>query len=80
MQQIDILTYIALSEEFDAVFHELGVQFRPEEIRDVAITLFVGEVYSPSLARTPFPSRDCPGRKNGHRSGGFCIVCNASAP
>lgn len=52
---IDILLYIALSEEFnhlaDDLIGDLGRVFVPQELEDVAITLFVGEVFSPVLAR-----------------------------
>ena len=51
--QIDILLYIALSEEFDALSDELigemGKGFTPHELDDLAITIFLGKVTSPVL-------------------------------
>jgi nucleoside phosphorylase len=52
MPPIDILTYVALSEEFNAMIQDLGEHFEPEEIKDIAITAFIGEVASPALNRS----------------------------
>ena len=53
--QIDILLYIALSEEFDALSDELinefGKDFTPHELCDLAITIFLGNVTSPFLTQ-----------------------------
>lgn len=50
---IDVLLYIALSEEFnhlsDELIEELGDAFKPQELDDIAITVFCGKVTSPVL-------------------------------
>ena len=47
----DILLYIALSEEFndlsDELIDKLGKSFNPIELKEIAITVFSGEIYSP---------------------------------
>lgn len=48
---VDILIYIALSEEFDALMKELGTSFLPREFSDTAITAFLGTIYSPILSK-----------------------------
>ena len=48
---IDILLYIALSEEFDGItdilIRELGTSFKPCELDDLCLTIYYGCVYSP---------------------------------
>ncbi len=52
---IDILLYIALSEEFndlsDELIDELGDGFMPRELNDIALTVFCGKVYSQALKK-----------------------------
>lgn len=45
----DILLYVALSEEFDAVIAMLGAGFKPRELENVALTGFFGKINSPAL-------------------------------
>lgn len=47
----DILLYVALSEEADAVLEMLGYEFEPKEFPDVALTGFFGGLRSPVLGR-----------------------------
>lgn len=55
ISQIDVLLYIALSEEFnhlsDKLIEEVGDAFVPQELVDIAITIFCGKVFSPVLNR-----------------------------
>ena len=48
---VDILLYVALSEEVDSVLEMLGGHFEPEQFRDVALTGFFGTLRAPSLER-----------------------------
>jgi len=48
---IDILIFIALSEEFDVAMSMLGKDFKPIELKDVALTCFVGRIPSPTMSR-----------------------------
>jgi nucleoside phosphorylase len=48
---VDILLYVALSEEVDSVLAVLGSGFRPEEFTDVALTGFFGTLASPAAGR-----------------------------
>jgi nucleoside phosphorylase len=52
---IDILLYIALNEEFndlsDQLIEKLGDGFMPYELKDIAITIFCGKVFSPALEK-----------------------------
>jgi len=48
---IDILLYVALSEEFDVVIEMLGPDFKSQEQIDVALTGFFGKIASPTLNR-----------------------------
>jgi len=52
---IDILLYIALGEEFNDLYEkligELGNEFKPLELEDLALTIFFGKVFSPVLNR-----------------------------
>jgi nucleoside phosphorylase len=52
---IDVLLYIALSEEFndlsDELIEELGDGFMPQELEDIALTVFYGKISSPALNR-----------------------------
>lgn len=55
MSQTDILLYIALSEEFDDVsdgFKELGYKLSPQELEDIAITVFHTEIPSSHLNKS----------------------------
>ncbi|MCP4119150.1 MAG: hypothetical protein GY737_27845 [Desulfobacteraceae bacterium] len=49
--KIDILLYIALSEEFndltDILINELDTSFRPCELDDLCVTIWYGSIYSP---------------------------------
>ncbi|MFL5805352.1 MAG: hypothetical protein ACJ8CR_26875 [Roseiflexaceae bacterium] len=45
-KQIDIVVYVALSEEFTYIKEELGSAFEPVEITDIAITCFFGQIQS----------------------------------
>lgn len=49
--RVDILLYVALSEEVDYVLELLGPGFKPEEFEDVALTGFFGSLPSPTLNR-----------------------------
>lgn len=49
---IDILLYVALSEEFDALKKELGPGFLAREFDDIALTAFLGTIHSPVLNRS----------------------------
>lgn len=48
---LDILLYVALSEEFDSVLEMLGDSFKAQEFSDVALTGFFGTLPAPSLSR-----------------------------
>lgn len=50
--RVDILLYVALSEEAESVLEVLGDQFRPRELKDANLTAFFGTV------RGPIPGRD----------------------
>ncbi|HGK7250452.1 TPA: hypothetical protein RG785_004612, partial [Escherichia coli] len=49
---IDILLYVALSEEFDVVIDMLGSDFKSQEQVGVALTGFFGNIDSPVLTRS----------------------------
>ena len=49
---IDILLYVALSEEFDVVIDMLGSDFESQEQVGVALTGFFGNIDSPVLNRS----------------------------
>lgn len=49
--EIDILLYVALGEEFDAVMTMLGDEFKSLELSDAALTGFFGIITSPALER-----------------------------
>lgn len=49
---VDILLYVALSEEFDTVLADLGDGFRPEEMLDAALTIYRGAIEAPSSGRS----------------------------
>ena len=49
--EVDILLYVALREEFEAVMKMLGDGFQPQELRDVALTGFFGTIASPVLGK-----------------------------
>ncbi len=49
---IDILLYVALSEEFDVVIDMLGSDFKSQEQVGVALTGFFGNIDSPVLNRS----------------------------
>lgn len=48
---VDILLYVALSEEFDSVMAVLGDVLQPQELSDVALTGFFGHLASPILGK-----------------------------
>lgn len=48
---VDILLYIALSEEFEALKKELGDGFLPQELSDAALTVYLGKIHSSVLDR-----------------------------
>jgi nucleoside phosphorylase len=48
---VDVLLYIALSEEFEALKKELGDGFLPQELSDVALTVYLGKIHSSVLGR-----------------------------
>ncbi|MEH3120765.1 MAG: hypothetical protein PGN16_02110 [Sphingomonas phyllosphaerae] len=48
---VDILLYVALSEEVDSVLDLLGTGFSPQEFDDVALTGFFGSLPAPALKR-----------------------------
>lgn len=50
-KSIDILLYVALSEEFDVVIEMLGPDFKSHELADVTLTGFFGNIASPALDR-----------------------------
>lgn len=50
--RVDILLYVALSEEAESVLEALGEQFRPRELTDANLTAFFGTI------RGPVPGRD----------------------
>jgi nucleoside phosphorylase len=50
-QPIDILVYIALSEEFNHAKEEFGIELIPFEMPNIAITCFFGKVHSDYLQR-----------------------------
>jgi nucleoside phosphorylase len=56
LSKIDILVYIALSEEFnelsDELMKEFGNKFKAQELDDITITLFIGSVFSPIVNKT----------------------------
>jgi len=49
----DILLYIALSEEFsdlsDELIENIGIELRPVELDEMAITVFCGKIFSTVL-------------------------------
>lgn len=49
--EVDILLYIALGEEFASVMTMLGNGFKPRELDDVALTGFFGSITSPVLGK-----------------------------
>ena len=51
-RSVDILLYVALSEEADSVLEMLGDRFLAEELSDLALTAFVGTLAGPT------PNRD----------------------
>ncbi|MBY3027310.1 TIR domain-containing protein [Rhizobium leguminosarum] len=51
-QEIDILLYIALSEEMETVIAFLGDCFKPRELPDVALTWFSGTIHSPERRKS----------------------------
>lgn len=48
---VDILLYVALSEETDSVLEMLGSSFLPRELKDVALTGFFGSLPGPTSDR-----------------------------
>lgn len=50
--RVDILLYVALSEEAESVLEVLGDQFQPRELKDANLTAFLG------IIRGPTPGRD----------------------
>jgi nucleoside phosphorylase len=48
---VDVLLYVALSEEFNYVLQALGVPFEHEEATNTALTYFRAEIHSPELGR-----------------------------
>ncbi|HEI9931157.1 phosphorylase family protein [Citrobacter freundii] len=48
---VDILLYVALSEEADSVLEVLGSQFQPKELEDANLTSFFGTLPGPSPDR-----------------------------
>jgi len=48
---VDILLYVALSEEADSVLEMLGDHFQPKELNDVALTSFLGTLPGPTPDR-----------------------------
>lgn len=51
VEEVDILLYVALSEEFDTVTEVLGKGFAPRELDDVAITGYFGTIHSAILGK-----------------------------
>jgi nucleoside phosphorylase len=49
--EIDILLYVALGEEFNSVMTMLGDEFKSRELSDAALTGFFGTLASPALGR-----------------------------
>lgn len=49
---VDIVVYVALSEEFMDIRKDLGHQFRHHELRDVALTCFIGSIESERLKKS----------------------------
>src|SRR5687768_7491435 len=62
---IDILLYVALAEEFDSVIAMLGDGFKSRELSDVALTGFFGKIASPVLG-TDFEVAVFPAGKMGN--------------
>jgi len=50
-ERVDILLYIALEEEFGVLIKALGDKFQPRELQGIALTLFLGDIVSPTLQR-----------------------------
>ena len=50
-QTVDVVLYLALSEEFGMAMEVLGRRFTPVEFDDVAITAFIGTIKSRVLKR-----------------------------
>ncbi|OAN54973.1 TIR domain-containing protein [Sphingobium sp. TCM1] len=50
-ERVDILLYVALSEEVDSVLEMFGGSFQPKEFSDVALTGFFGSLSGPVLKR-----------------------------
>lgn len=51
-ERVDILLYIALKEEFGVLRKTLGDRFQPKELKDIALIVFLGDIFSPALQRT----------------------------
>jgi len=51
-ERVDILLYIALKEEFGVLIKKLGDRFQSKELSDIALTVFIGDIFSPVLQRT----------------------------
>lgn len=49
--RVDILLYVALSEEADSVLEVLGDQFEARELKDANLTAFFGGIHAPTLGR-----------------------------
>lgn len=50
-ERVDILLYVALSEEADSVLEVLGDQFQAKELKDANLTVFVGALAGPTPER-----------------------------
>lgn len=49
---VDIVLYVALSEEFVVILKELGNEFKSFELSDIALTCFLGPIRSEELHKT----------------------------
>ena len=49
---IDILLYVALSEELNVIIETLGPEFKSRELESIALTGFFGNIYSTALNRS----------------------------
>ena len=49
--RVDILLYVALSEEADSVLEVLGDQFEARELKDANLTAFFGRIHAQTLGR-----------------------------
>jgi len=49
--KVDIALYVALTEEFQAILKELGNSFKPVELKNVALTCFLGSLASDHSSR-----------------------------